>query len=126
MSRYGDSSLASGLGRRRKRRGRGILSDLIGSIGLGRKRRRVHRRKRRRVHRRRRRVGRGVLDVIRKVVSVAAPFIKKSGVVGHAIGMIPGIGGIASGIARSAGWGRKRRVQRRVGGVRRKRAGILM
>ena len=102
MSRYGDSSLASGLGRRRKRRGRGILSDLIGSIGLGRKRRRVHRR--------RRRVGRGVLDVIKKVVSVAAPFIKKSGVVGHAIGMIPGIGGIASGIARSAGWGRKRRV----------------
>ena len=122
MSRYGDSSLASGLGRRRKRRGRGILSDIIGSIGLGRKRRRVHRR--------RRRVGRGLLDVIKNVASAALPFIKKSGIVSHAIGMIPGIGGVASAGTRALGWGRKRRVRRRVrrrvGGVRRKRVGIRM
>jgi hypothetical protein len=54
MSRYSDSSLASGLGRRRvhhrSRRGRGVGS-IIGSIadhifGLGRKRRRTYRRRR--------------------------------------------------------------------------------
>ena len=106
--------IAAGYGRRRRRTrmGRGILSDLIGAVGLGRRRRRVHRR--------RRRVGGGLLDVIKKVASVAAPFIKKSGIVSHALGFVPGVGGIASGLARSAGWGRKRRVRRRRVGGRRK------
>lgn len=99
----------SGLGRRRRvhrRIGRGILSDIIGSIGLGR-RRRVHRR---RTHRR----GRGILDVLKAV----HPFVKRSGVLGHLAGMIPGIGGIAGTSARALGYGRRRRVhrRRRVGG----------
>jgi len=118
MSRYGDSSLASGLGRRRRihrRTGRGILSDVISSFGLGRRRRRVHRRVRR---------GRGILDIIKKVI----PFVKNSGVVSHLAGMIPGVGSIAGPVAKAVGWGRRRhrRVRRRIGGKRRVRRGIRM
>jgi len=110
--------IAAGYGRRRRRRraGRGILSDLIGAVGLGRRRRRVQRR---------RRVGRGLFDVIKKVATAALPFIKKSGIVSHAVGMIPGVGGIASAGTRALGWGRRRRVRRRrIGGIRKRRAGL--
>jgi hypothetical protein len=105
MSRYCDSSLMSGLGRRRRtthRRGRGILSELLGLTGLGRRRRRrTYHRRRRRVHRRRyhrRRIGvgrrryhrrgRGILDVLKKGISYAAPIIGSAvlGKAGSAIG----------------------------------------
>ncbi len=107
MSRYSDSSLMSGLGRRRRRRvgrprGRGpTLASLLGG--------------RRRVHHRRRR-GRGFLDIIKS----ALPFVKASGIVGHLAGMIPGIGGVAGSAARALGYGRRRRRvhrRRRVGGL---------
>jgi hypothetical protein len=117
-----------------KRRGAGILSDLVGSLGLG--RRRVRRRRtggrllRPRTagvgvgdlggrRRRRMRRGRGFLDVLKKVVGTALPFIKKSGIVGHALGFLPGVGGVASSAAKALGYGRRhRRSLRRVQGHR--------
>jgi hypothetical protein len=114
----------SGLGRRRKRVrrvGRGILSDIIGSLGLGRRRRRVgvrRRRVRRRTggmrmlagrRRRHTRRGRGFLDILKSAV----PFIKNSGIVSHALSYIPRVGPIASGVAKSLGFGRRRRVRAR-------------
>ena len=33
--------------------------------------------------------------------------IKNSGIVGNALSAIPGVGGIASGVAKSLGWGEK-------------------
>jgi hypothetical protein len=120
-----------------KRRGAGILSDLVGSLGLG--RRRVRRRRtggrllrprtggrllRPRTagvgvgdlggrRRRRMRRGRGFLDVLKKVVGTALPFIKKSGIVGHALGFLPGVGGVASSAAKALGYGRRHRPRAR-------------
>lgn len=108
MSRYSDSSLMSGLGRRRHRRvHRARGPSLAGILGVGRRRRRVH-------HRRHR--GHGFFDIIKSAI----PFIKRSGIVGHALGMIPGVGGIASTAAKALGYGRRRRRvhrRRRVGGL---------
>lgn len=112
MSRYSDSSLMSGLGRRRRVRrrvGRGFLTDILGGLlGAGRKRRVGGAR------RRRRRVGHGFLG---DLVSKALPFVKQSGIISHLASQIPGIGGIAGSVAKSAGFGRRRRrvVHRRVG-----------
>ena len=117
---------------KRTRRGRGIgsvLGNLADSIfGLGR-RRRVHSKrggtvcatggKRRRV----RRIGRGFLDTLKSVASVALPYIKQSGVAGDAAKLIPGIGGPASAIVKSLGWGKLRSIRRRrrIGGLRKRR-----
>lgn len=83
-SSYLDTTLMSGLGRKRRthrKRGTGILSDIIGSIGLG---RRVHRKKRggAKVVRstavsglgRRRKRGRGFFDKIKSGLSSALKF----------------------------------------------------
>jgi hypothetical protein len=112
-----------------KRRGAGILSDLVGSLGLGRRRVRRRRRTGGRLlrprtagvgvgdlggrRRRRMRRGRGFLDVLKKVVGTALPFIKKSGIVGHALGFLPGVGGVASSAAKALGYGRRHRPRAR-------------
>ncbi len=114
MSRYSDSSLMSGLGRRRvhhRRRGRGIGS-ILGSIAdhfLGGRRRRRYRRRhtrhrrrryggirrrgiimgmRRRVHHRRHYRGRGILDKLKSAGSFALPVVASAilGKAGSAIG----------------------------------------
>ncbi len=105
MSRYSDSSLMSGLGRRRRRVHRARGPSLNSILGIGRRRRRVHHR----------RSGRGFLDIIKS----ALPFVKASGIAGHLAGLIPGIGSFAGPIVKSLGYGRRRRVhrRRRVGGV---------
>ncbi len=118
MSRYSDSSLMSGLGlhRRRRRvgrpRGRG-LADLLGGM------------RHRRVHHRRHVRGRGIFDIIKG----ALPFVKKSGILGHLAGMIPGVGGLAGTAVKALGYGRRRRrvVHRRrhVGGMTALRRAII-
>lgn len=121
MSRYADSSLMSGLSSRlrmpRRRRvhrrtGHGILSDLIGSVGLGRRRRVYHRR--RRVGGtegigRRRRHGRGFLDVLKTIAGFALPAIAG-----------PLLGKAGSMVANKLLGGRRRRIvhhRRRRGGA---------
>jgi len=51
----------------------------------------------------------GIKSVGSAVLPVANEVLKKSGLVSQGLSMIPGVGGIASGLARSAGYGRRRK-----------------
>ena len=109
---------------RRRRVGRGIVGTISNLLGLGRRRRRYHRRRYRRrragygyrrrrygygYRRRRRRYGRGILDTIKSGLRWAAPIAGSSA-----------LGTIASIVARKALGGRRRRYhRRRYGGYKR-------
>lgn len=51
----------------------------------------------------------GIKSVGSAVLPIANEALKKSGLVSQGLSMIPGVGGIASGLARSAGYGRRRK-----------------
>jgi hypothetical protein len=51
----------------------------------------------------------GIKSVGSAVLPVANEALKKSGLVSQGLSMIPGVGGLASGLARSAGYGRRRK-----------------
>lgn len=140
MSSYLDTGMRLGSGRKRSHRGKGILSDLIGSIGLGR-RRRHHKKRTTTAHRlptmigsRRRRVhrGKGIFDKLKSAAHFALPIVASAvlGKAGSAIGSKL-FGGkrrksrvpkrhtsLSSLIAKLKGG--KRRTHRRVGGKRKR------
>ena len=67
----------------------------------------------------------GIKSVGSAVLPVANEVLKKSGLVSQGLSMIPGVGGIASGLARSAGYGRKRRKGRGALNDMLKKSGIV-
>lgn len=74
--------------------------------------------------RRRRVVGKGFLDVFKKIANVGKKvidFVKPTGIISKTAGLLPGIGSQAQSFLQSKGYGRRRR--RRVG---RPRGGALM
>jgi hypothetical protein len=114
---------------RRTRRGRGGLGSLIGGIadsvfGLGR-RRRV---RRRRVGRRRVRRGRGFFDLFKKGLSGVHNYVKSNNLISRFAPSILGRLGVSNStagkvgtIAKTLGYGRRRRRVRRVRRIRRGR-----
>lgn len=67
----------------------------------------------------------GIKSVGSAVLPVANEVLKKSGLVSQGLSMIPGIGNVASGLARSAGYGRKRRKGRGALNDMLKKSGIV-
>lgn len=139
MSSYIDSSIMSGNGRRHRRHrrvggsrktGRGILSDLIGSVGLGRRRRKVGGT--------RRKIGMGIWDKIKSGLKFAAPIVASAalGKAGSALGSKV-FGGrrrrrthapkvTLAGLVRKLKTGGRRRKHRKVGGAVSRRRAILI
>jgi hypothetical protein len=101
--------------RRRVRRGRGLLSSLLGMTGLARRRRRRVGMARRRVRR-----GRGFLDTLKNIGSKALNIARSVPIASSALGLMGPKFAPAAGVARSLGFARRRRVRRRVGMARRR------
>ena len=67
----------------------------------------------------------GIKSVGSAVLPVANEVLKKSGLVSQGLSMIPGVGGIASGLARSAGYGRRKKRGRGAFNDMLKKSGIV-
>ena len=117
MSVFGGVRRRRRVGARKRRVGRARLAPLRMTTvpvlaGARRRRRRVGGVRRRRLH------GRGIFgDIWSGIKSVASKIplstvndaLKRTGLVSSGLSMLPGIGGVASGLARQAGYARRRR-----------------
>ena len=71
---------------------------------------------------RRRRVGKGILDVFKKIANVGkkvVDFVKPTGLISKTAGLLPGIGSQAESFLKAKGYGRRRRRARRGGALMR-------